>query len=228
MKSIRNVMIIGLCIGFASLMIQKLFAIDEGAFMHGYWLVAWMIVIGAALINIFYNMYYYNKTEKIAKLLHEGKPQEYIDGIEALLKTARGKNLRNILVLNLAAGYMETKQFDVAIAILEEVSDKQLKGSAVNVVHRINLGISYFETAQYEKIIALYNENQSLFQKYRNHKVYGANIAILDVMIAIINKEYDQAEKLLDTAHRKYLDSRFQKAFCEISHTLNQMKKEFV
>ncbi len=59
--------------------------------MRGYWIAAPAIIIGAVLINVFYNLVYLNKMRKIAKLLREQKPQEYIDGIEALLKTAKGK-----------------------------------------------------------------------------------------------------------------------------------------
>ena len=67
--------------------------------------------------------------------MSEEKPQEYIDGIENLLKTAKGKTLRNILELNLAAGYIEVKQFDIAIPMLEILSHERLRGSSVNVVH---------------------------------------------------------------------------------------------
>ena len=123
-------------------------------------------------------------------MLSEEKPQEYIDGIENLLKTAKGKTLRNILELNLAAGYIEIKQFDIAIPMLEKLSHERLSGFSVNVVHKINLCLSYFETTQYEKAITVYNENQGLFQQYRHHKIYGGNIAILDIIAAIINEQY--------------------------------------
>ena len=35
-------------------------------------------VLGAVLINVCYNLIYFNKVKKIAKLLSEEKPQEYI------------------------------------------------------------------------------------------------------------------------------------------------------
>ena len=121
------------------LLLKISFGIDDAAFMHGYWIAAVAIVLGAVLINVCYNLIYFNKVKKIAKLLSEEKPQEYIDGIENLLKTAKGKILRNILELNLAAGYIEAKQFDIAIPMLEKLSHERLSGSSVNVVHKINL-----------------------------------------------------------------------------------------
>ena len=136
------------------------------------------------------------------------------------------KILRNILELNLAAGYIEAKQFDIAIPMLEKLSHERLSGSSVNVVHKINLCLSYFETTQYEKAITVYNENQGLFQQYRHHKIYGGNIAILDIIAAIINEQYNQAEELLDTAKKMYDDPRLQKSFREILDILNKETAE--
>lgn len=226
MKRVVKIILIGLCFGLILLLLKISFRIDDAAFMHAYWIAAPAIVLGVVLINLCYNLIYLNKVRKIAKLLSEENPQEYIDGIENLLKTAKGKALRNILELNLAAGYIETKQFDLAIPLLEKLSHERLRGSAVNVVHKINLFLSYFETTQYEKAITVYNENQGLFQQYRHHKIYGGNIAILDVIAAIINEQYNQAEELLDTAKKMYDDVRFQKSFQEILDILNKSKTE--
>ena len=51
-------------------------------------------------------------------------------------------------------------------------------------------------------------------------------MAILDVLAAIINEQYNQAEELLDIAKRKYVDARLQKAFQEILDILNKAKAE--
>ena len=226
LKRVARIILIGIGIGLALLLFKKSIGIDDKTFMQGYWITSITIVLGAVLINLCYNLIYFNKSKKIIKLLSEEKPQEYIAGIENLLKTAKGKNLRNILELNLAAGYIETKQFDIAIPILEKLSHERLRGFSVNLVHKINLCLSYFETEQYEKAITVYNENQGLFQEYRYHKIYGGNIVILDVLAAIINEQYNQAEELLDIAKRKYVDARLQKSFQEILDILNKAKAE--
>lgn len=226
LKRVARIILIGIGIGLALLLFKKSIGIDDKTFMHGYWITSITIVLGAVLINLCYNLIYFNKSKKIIKLLSEEKPQEYIAGIENLLKTAKGKILRNILELNLAAGYIEAKQFDIAIPMLEKLSHERLSGSSVNVVHKINLCLSYFETTQYEKAITVYNENQGLFQQYRHHKIYGGNIAILDIIAAIINEQYNQAEELLDIAKRKYVDARLQKSFQEILDILNKAKAE--
>lgn len=224
MKRIVKTAAIGICVGVLLVIVKESFQIDEAVFKRTCWIAAPVAVIGALLINIFYNISYQNKVRKIARMLDEEKPQEYIDGMEVLLRTAKGKNLRNVLQLNLAAGYLESKQFDTAIVMLEELSDGHLQGSGVNAAHRINLCMAYFETGQFDKAMVLYHESQVFFQKYRNGKIYGASIAVLDIWAAINNEQYGQAEELLAMASKTYVDSRFQKAFHEIAHKLSEIK----
>lgn len=226
MKRIMKIFIIGVCIGIVALLIRKSFHIDEDVFMRGYYIAAIVIVIGAVLFNILYNRYYFKKVRVLSEQLLEEKPQAYIEGMQALLKTAKGRYLQNTLRLNLTAGYMEQKRFKEAIEILEGLSEKQRKGAVVNVVYCINLFICYFETNQYEKATALYQANVQLFQKFRGGKSYGANIAILDTLMAIMKKDYQEAEDLLEEAKQTYDAPPFQKAFQEISGKLEAIKGE--
>ncbi len=53
------------------LLLKISFGIDDAAFMHGYWIAAVAIVLGAVLINVCYNLIYFNKVKKIANLLSE-------------------------------------------------------------------------------------------------------------------------------------------------------------
>ncbi len=76
------------------------------------------------------------------------------------------------------------------------------------------------------KAKALYDENRNLFEQYRNSKIYGANVAILDVFVAIINKQYEQAKEMLDMACKQYDNPRFQKVFHEVSYMLESKHQE--
>ncbi len=87
--------------------------------------------------------------------------------------------------------------------------------------------MSYFYAGQYEKAMSLYNESQKFFEPYRNDKTYGGNIAVTDILAAMGNGQYDQAEKLLDTAQRSWEDPRLQNAFREIGRSLIDMKTEY-
>lgn len=155
MRRIVKIAAIGICVGLFLVIIKEGFQIDGAAFWRAYWILAPIIVAGAVMINVFYNISYQNRVKKIAKLLDEEKPQEY---------------------------------------------------------------------GQSDKAMALYHESQALFQKYRNGKIYGANIAVLDILAAINKEQYVQAERLLAVARETYQGVRFQKAFHEIAQRLSEIK----
>lgn len=221
-----KIIVLGFCLGLGLVAIQTILQIDKDVFMTGYWIAALIALTGVLLFNILYNVSYQRRMKQIAPLLEVGRPQEYIGGVERLLETAKGQNLRKILTMNLAAGYIDLKQFDKAIELLEGISDKKLVGTAVKTVYRLNLCTCYFQTAQGEKALALYHDSQKVFEPQRGGKLYGGNIAILDILAAIQGKEYDRAEALLDRARQTWPDTRFQSAFQEIANTLSEIEKE--
>lgn len=224
MKHALKSVAIGVCLGIALLFVQISLRLDGRQFTRGYWAVALTALLGAVAVNLGYNAYYLHKLRKMAKLWADEEPQRYVDGVQALLKTAKGRRLRDLLTLNLAAGYVGTRAFDRAIAMLEDFDDRDLKGAVEKVVHRINLCMSYFYTAQYEKAMALYEENRQLLGKFRNDKTYGAHIALIDIIAAIIGKQFDQAEAMLAKARKSWPSPPFQKAFSEVERTMEQLR----
>ena len=144
MMRIGKVVLFGVCLGLVLVLIQSSFQIPEDVFMQGYWIAAIVVVLGMLIINISYNLYYIGKVKKLLNLLYAGESRRYIEGMEALLKTAMGKTLRGTLELNLAAGYMEEKDYGTAISLLEAVDPRQLRVDSARVVRAINLCESYF------------------------------------------------------------------------------------
>lgn len=222
MKRIGKVILFGVCLGLVLVLIQNSFQIPEDVFMQGYWIAAIVVVLGALAINIFYNLYYMAKMKKLLPLLYGGEPRRYIAGMEALIKTAKGKTLRNTLELNLAAGYMEEKDYGTAISLLEAVEPRQLRVDSARVVWAINLCESYFLAGQREKAQALYDSTRPLFAKFRTGKLYGGSIAIVDVLEEISLGEFEQAKILLDKAKSTYKEAYLQKAYEEIGAILEK------
>lgn len=222
MKRIGKVILLGVCLGLVLVLIQNGLHIADDVFMQGYWIGATVVVLGALVINISYNLYYLGKVKKLLNLLYAGEPRRYIEGMEALVKTARGKQLGNMLKLNLAAGYMEAKDYQTAISLLEAMPPKQLRGSGARVVHAINLCESYFLSGQREEAMALYQSARPLFAKFRTGKLYGGSIAIVDVLSEISQGQFDRARLLLDKAKSTYKEPYLQKAYEEIGAILEK------
>lgn len=222
MKRIGKVVLFGVCLGLVLVLIQNSFQIPEDVFMQGYWIAAIVVVLGALVINISYNLYYMGRVKKLLTLLYARDSRGYIEGMEALRKTAKGKTLRSTLELNLAAGYMEEKDYGTAISILEAVDPKQLRVDSARVVRAINLCESYFLAGQTEKAQTLYDSSRPLFTKFRTGKAYGGNIAIVNVLEEISRGEFDQAKILLDKAKSTYQEPYLQKAYEEIGAILEK------
>lgn len=226
MKRIWKIIVIGVCSGLVLVALQMALHIDRDVFLRWYWAAAAVVVLGAVLVNVGYNIFYQKRMQKLVPLLEAQKPREYIAGVEQLLKTAKGQSLRNILTMNLSAGYIDLKEFSKAIELLEGISDRRLVGTAVKTVCRLNLCTCYFQTGQGEKALALYRDSQSIFEAQRKGGLYGGNIAIVDILAAVQKQEYSQAERLLDRARRTWDAPRFQEAFQEIEQVLTEIKKE--
>lgn len=222
MKRIGKVVLFGVCLGLVLVLIQNSFQIPEDVFMQGYWIAAIVVVLGALVINISYNLYYTAKMKKLLPLLYGGEPRGYIEGMDALRKSAKGKTLRSTLELNLAAGYMEEKDYGTAISLLEAVDPKQLRVDSARVVRAINLCESYFLAGRTEKAQTLYDSSRPLFAKFRTGKAYGGNIAIVDVLEEISRGEFEQAKILLDKAKSTYQEPYLQKAYEEIGAILEK------
>ena len=167
MKRIWKIIVIGVCSGLVLVALQMALHIDRDVFLRWYWAAAAVVVLGAVLVNVGYNIFYQKRMQKLVPLLEAQKPREYIAGVEQLLKTAKGQSLRNILTMNLSAGYIDLKEFSKAIELLEGISDRRLVGTAVKTVCRLNLCTCYFQTGQGEKALMLYRDSQSIFEPQR-------------------------------------------------------------
>ena len=225
MMRIGKAVFFGVCLGLVLVLIQSSFQIQEDVFMQGYWIAAIVVVLGMLIINISYNLYYIGKVKKLLNLLYAGDSRGYIEGMEALRKSAKGKTLRSTLELNLAAGYMEEKDYGTAISLLEAVDPKQLRVDSARVVRAINLCESYFLAGQREKAQTLYDSTRPLFAKFRTGKAYGGSIAIVDVLEKISLGEFEQAKALLDKAKSTYKEAYLQKAYEEIGAILEKSQE---
>ena len=225
MKRILKTIALGVVLGLVLLMIQRGLGIDEDAFLRGYWIAAPVLLIGVVLFNVLYNLCYQRKVRALVPLLQEGKAEEFAAGMERLLQTARGKGLRSLLQLNLAAGQLEAGQTARAVRLLEELAACRFRGSA-EAVRRLNLCLGYFRGGQCGQALALYRESQPMFRPLRERGDFGASLAELDVLAAAADRQYGQAEALLRAAQTRWTGPRFQEDFRRIGDFLAEKKAE--
>ena len=224
MKHFCKVVAAGIVLGLLLAAVRELFQVDEAAFMHFYLVAGIAVVAGAALLNLLYTGKYQKRMRRALALLEEGRVREYTEAVEKLLASARGRGLRNLLQLNLSAGYCEQKQFDRAIGILEGLSGERLWGM-MKTVRRLNLCLCYFYTRQGEKALALYSESREDFSRFREKPSLGGNLAVLDMFAAIESGRYDEAERLLEGAQKSWDNPRLQEDYQYIAALLKERRE---
>ena len=225
MKHILKVFGIGVALGVLLLFVKQVLNIPEEIFMKTYWIFGAAVVITAVLFNHFYHRSYLKKMKTAALLLDQGKPQEYIEAVEALRQNAKGRYLKNLFTLNLSAGYCDLKQYKKAIDLLKSLENARLYQN-LKLVYTINLCVCYFYDGQTEKALALYESGQKLFRSPLATKLYGGNIAVLDVFALMEQGELDRAKELLTTARGAWSDSRLQADFAYLEKKLQHEHKK--
>ncbi len=222
MKRLLIIFALGLIIGILLLIVQQVFQIPKDVFMHYYWILGAVVVVGAVLFNLFYVRNYQKKMKAAAALLDSGKTDEYIKVVGALRRNAKGRYLKNLFIVNLSAGYCDLKEYGKAIELLESLSDERLYG-ILKLVHRLNLCGSYFYNHQPEKAMAMYMSSQKEYGPYRESKMYGGYIAVLDVFAAIEIGELSRAKELLEAARGSWNNPHLQDDYSYLEDRLQKV-----
>lgn len=224
MKRIITVFIAGILLGLFFLFIKIGFNIPNSLFWNYYFIIGALIIILTLIINISYNLYFSKKMERLS-LLHKKDSQEYVKEMQELLKKARGKNLCNAIRINIAAGYIQNKNYDEALNILEAISFKELKGELLKLVFCIDICVAYIKSDSFEKAKEVYLKNQSLFYKYKNNGTYGVYISQVEIFLYMNEGEYEKARELLELSKNKTNDEALIKEFEKIEEILNEVKE---
>lgn len=216
-KRIFKLFLLGACLGLVMIFLQRYLKMDSDEFLSISLRIALVVFLCIQFITVAYYLFYVGKMRQLIRLMRGGQIREYTEAMEKLLKAAKGKRLRDILRLNLAAGYAELEQYTMALNILEDLSFSGLSGSSYNQVLGIDLFICYFKTTQYEKAMETYRKYQAVFCKCRGKKPNGSYMALVDIMAAIIDRDYARAESLLDEAMETYKEPDIQEDLLRLS-----------
>lgn len=212
MKRDVKSILLGISLIVLLVVVQKAFQINEYIFMRALLAVAAALFVGITLLSL-YTRYYMEKMDKAAELLKTEQAKEYIEELEKLCQRAKGKSLKNVFQLNLSAGYCHLEEYEKAIEILEGLPVESLKASSYKVIRNVNLCGCYFATEQTEKAVELYGKSQEIFKPFRKSRVYGENIAMIDISVSIEKGQYDRAEKVLEYARKTWNNPKFQEVY---------------
>lgn len=221
MKRVLSIIAVGIALGIVLFILKNALDIDDSAFWRYYFTGGIAAITAAALWNLLYTGRYQRKMKEAAALRGKGDTAGYMAAIEKLLQTAKGRQLKSQLKLNLSAGYCDLEQYEQAIAILEPLGQEKLRGP-IRLVQRLNLCICYFYSGKTDKALALYHNSQKLFAPYRRTPVYGGNLAVLEMLADIEEGEYPKAAELLRQARSSWNIPRLYDDYQYVEHRLRE------
>jgi len=216
-KTLVTGVVLGLGLGF----ITSALDIDKDVFFNYYIFAAVLIVIGIFFYNLLYIRKHNQEISRAIALFNEGKTEDYIKRVSELERKVKRKALKNLMRLNLTAGYCDLKEYDKALEILEALKNEKLKGD-VELVWRLNTCLCYFYTGRTKEAMQLYNESKHLFTAAKKKGVHVSNIAILDMMAMIEDGRKKEARQYLEFAREKWPQMRLEEDYRMIEERLNK------
>ena len=220
-RRVGRTLAIGVALGISLGFITSVLDIDKDVFMKYYIVAAILIVAGVFLYNYLYIRKHNQEMSQAINLLNEGKTEEYMVRVSELERKVKGKALKNLMRLNLTAGYCDLKEYEKALEILETLRKEKLKGD-VELVWRLNTCLCYFYTGRTKEAMQLYNESKAFFSASKKKGLHVPNIAILDMLAMIEDGRKKEARQYLDFAREKWPQMRLEEDYRMIDALLNK------
>jgi len=207
-KRVRNIIIFGSLFGGILLLLRFVFKLSEEMVWKYYIIASVIIIAGAMIINITWQMKLMKKIKSLAKLLKEEESTDkFIEENEKLLHKLKSNYNRNIININLSAGYCAKGDYETAKSILMSISLKHLKG--VNkVVYYVNLAYIHFRLEENQKALSILELQKKDFACFEKSSSLGGSIAILRIFQYIVQNQLEEANNSLNMARKKWTDKR--------------------
>lgn len=226
MKRTAKILGLGFLLGILLLIIKTIFKIDSGVLLSYYWKIGLLILALVVIINIVYYKSYMNKMKKILPLYTQGNYDQYIKEMEQLLEKAKGKTLKNILKLNISAGYLELGDYKKGKEIIDQIESENLNNKNLILVHWINKCVVHFKLREYDEFRGIFHEKSELFEKHKENPLYQKSINDLEIMYAIVNEDYQRADKLIVESMDRWSDEKSRKEYIDLDLIVNKLRNK--
>lgn len=215
-------LIVAVCLG-----VQWMFGVSTETILQYYWPVAGSVLVVCFGINLLYFGYYARKIKKSLILFSEKKQYDlFVEENKKMLKKCKSGYLRGMIQINLAAAYMEQGYYLAAkeqlLAIPPQIQ-KRFRG-ALKATFLANLTYVYFYLDEQGKALQLMEENERLFDRYRQESTVGlgALYCILQAFRCWAMGNWPQAQAQLQTAQQQFPEANLEQ---DVAFLQAKMKK---
>ena len=210
----------GIVIAILLSIISKTTNIDVNLLLDAILIIATSVILLTLIYNYIYTRKYRRRILYQIELLNKRDPELALKDMQdlyQLLIKKHSKYYANIVRLNMSAAYCDMKRYEDALALLLELSETELSDQYA-FIYRLNLCACYFYLGKKKEALYCYTLNKRIFDKYHNHKLYGGNVAVIEIFALLAEKEYKQAEKLYLEAKNKWQDPRLEDDYANIEN----------
>ncbi len=217
----RYLVILGGATAFGLLVafITSSLEIPTDVVMQHYWRWGIVVIVLAAILNWLYFMHYARQIRAALPLLEEGNATAYIERLRPLYEKAKGRHLKQLLALNLSAGYADRKEYERAIAYLQSMEGARLP-RAFRMVYALNMSMLHFQVGREAEGLGYYHAQSKALAAARNDKNLAPHVAILDILACIAEGKTQEAHRLLQEAKSKHSAPRLEEDYATILQTL--------
>ncbi len=188
----------GVALGLSLLFIEIFFKVPVNEYLENYWYVGIFIVLAVAIIEVVISLLFSKKLLNITKTIYNDDNGEgFILENQRLLEKTRGKVQKNLIRINISAGYSYMRDFESAKAVLEQCDLDNLSGINLTI-HSINLAFSNFKLNEPDRAIKIMDACRDKLQKFEQHKTLGGSIATLYILEHIAEGRNEEAKALLE------------------------------
>ena len=221
-RALCIVLLTGVGVGLLLCAIQFAFEIPEKLIWHYYLRLAPLAILLCLIVNIIWQVLFFRRIRALNRtFLQDGAVDFYIEENRKLLARVRHPYNRSLLLVNLAVGYSDRKEFHQALETLRGVSERHLKGKN-RVVYFNNLAYFYFRLGQADNAIAILDAHEDEFRAFENDAFLGKHIALNRVYRLLAAGGKVEAKEILDRLQQESTDKRLQtdladlqQSFCE-------------
>ncbi|MDO5018085.1 MAG: hypothetical protein Q4E02_02170 [Lagierella massiliensis] len=225
-KKVFKIIGLGLIVGLLVLLVQIVFKLNNEVVMSYYIKISVIVLFLVLVVNSLYFIYMTRKMKNYLTLFYEEKYDEYIDVMEKFLQKARGNALKNIIKINLSAGYIELKDYEKGKELLETLEIHKIKDEQLRLVQWNNLCVAYFHLGEYDKFKEIYSKQENLFERNKDNVNFAKAIAELKVLYLIIEGDFIKAKDLLSEIREKWDNEKYKAEYDKIENIINENLKE--
>lgn len=210
--------LIGMAIVVASYVVSTIFNIKSEYITNFLVIVGLIILVVGFIYNMIYVSKYRKRTYQQIELLNNHQADLALKDMQDMyheLEKKGPKNLLQLVKLNMSAAHCDLKEYDKALNLLLEISDNDLATNE-RFIHQLNICACYFYLDRAQEAVAIYEQNEKLFDKFRENKIYGGNVAVITIFVLLAKNEKAKAKKLYEESRKKWHNPRLDDDFAYI------------